>query len=191
MYQRKKEFLEIKEQLRKGISVKDTYEEETIGTCEVGYTEKEMICVATYFTTAGKLLEKQITITKEKPYYPEPTSSFKEAPIMIETIKKLTEMPSVILILNNTTKNNTLSNASHVGVQLNCATIGITTKGTEEKQIQTKKFANPLSISLGHNISQETAERIIKKQLQGHKLPEPLHMTHKILNKVRKGRRIE
>ena len=53
--------------------------------------------------------------------------------------------------------------------------------------IKTKQFANPIYITPGHNISLNSAVEIIKKlSFEPYKLPLPLHLAHKYVNKLKK-----
>ena len=56
-------------------------------------------------------------------------------------------------------------------------------------EIKTKEFSNPLFVSPGHNISVETALDLISKSIvHPHKLPEPLHLAHKLGRKVTRNK---
>ena len=93
--------------------------------------------------------------------------------------------------------------ASHVGILLDTATIGVTKRlmlgEVKDKTVYvdkeargygliTKEHANPIYISPGHKISLKTSLEVIKKCIRlPHKLPEPLHLARKQGNKIREG----
>ena len=53
--------------------------------------------------------------------------------------------------------------------------------------VKTREYARPLYVSIGNMISLETAVELIKKLIvPPHKLPEPLHMAHRIADKEAK-----
>ena len=91
--------------------------------------------------------------------------------------------------------------ASHVGILLDAATIGVTKrlmlgevkdrtiyvdKEARGYELVTKEYANPIYVSPGHKISLKTSLEVIKNcMMPPHKMPEPLHIAHKHSNKAR------
>ena len=92
--------------------------------------------------------------------------------------------------------------ASHLGLILNKPTIGVTDKmdlGRIEQgkimigldlagfEIKTREHANPIFISPGHLITPGAALELVSKSIiYPHKMPEPLHLAHKLGKKKSK-----
>ena len=119
----------------------------------------------------------------------------------MEAFNQLDEEPDLLLVKGEGVLHpRRLGIASHLGLELNLATIGIQDSLTfgdlqDGKilidgqvagfEIKTKEFSNPLFISPGHNVSLETIKEIIPKTIiHPHKLPEPLHLAHKLGRKL-------
>ena len=127
--------------------------------------------------------------------------AYREMPAIIEAVNQLDEEPDLLLVKGEGIVHpRGLGIAAHLGLELNLATIGIQDSLTfgdlqDGKilidgqvagfEIKTKEFSNPLFISPGHNVSLETIKEIIPKTIiHPHKLPEPLHLAHKLGRKV-------
>ena len=127
--------------------------------------------------------------------------AYREMPAIIEAVNQLEEEPDLLLVKGEGIVHpRGLGIAAHLGLELNLATIGIQDSLTfgdlqDGKilidgqvagfEIKTKEFSNPLFISPGHNVSLETIKEIIPKTIiHPHKLPEPLHLAHKLGRKV-------
>ena len=92
--------------------------------------------------------------------------------------------------------------ASHVGILLDAATIGVTKnlmlgevkdgtiyveKEARGYELITRKHAKPIYLSPGYKVSLKKSLEIIKNCIrEPHKLPEPLHLAHKYGKKVKK-----
>src|SRR3989338_3665354 len=127
--------------------------------------------------------------------------AYREMPAIIEAVNQLDEEPDLLLVKGEGIVHpRGLGIAAHLGLELNLATIGIQDSLTfgdlqDGKilidgqvagfEIKTKEFSNPLFISPGHNVSLETIKEIIPKTIiHPHKLPEPLHLAHKLGRKL-------
>ena len=146
--------------------------------------------------------EKHATADAKIPYM----SSFmfyREGPAVIEAFSKLEHKPDVLMINGNGILHpRRIGMASHLGILLDTATIGIAKRLSlgeiKEKTIYVDKeargyefisreHAKPLYVSPGNKVSLKTSFDIVKKCIQyPHKLPEPLHLAHKYSNRVRK-----
>lgn len=126
--------------------------------------------------------------------------AYREMPAIIEAYNQLEEEPDVLLVKGPGVLHPLkFGIASHLGLVLNKSTIGIQDKlfvGKVEKgkilvdneilgfEITTKNFSNPLYISPGHLISLGSVLNLIPKIIIfPHKMPEPLHLAHKIARK--------
>jgi len=127
--------------------------------------------------------------------------AYREMPAIIEAFNRLEEEPDMLLVKGEGVLHpRRLGIASHLGLELNIPTIGVQDKLTfgniEDGKIivdgqvlgfviKTNEFSNPLFASPGHNVSLKTVSEIIPKTIvHPHKLPEPLHLAHKLGRKV-------
>src|SRR3989344_4493123 len=127
--------------------------------------------------------------------------AYREMPAIIEAVNQLEEEPDLLLVKGDGILHpRGLGIASHLGLELNMPTIGVQDTLTfgelqEGKimidgkvagfEIKTKEFSNPLFVSPGHNVSLQTVQEIIPKMIvHPHKLPEPLHIAHKLGRKM-------
>lgn len=128
---------------------------------------------------------------------------YREGPAIMEAFSKLEQKPDVLLVNGSGILHpRRIGMASHLGILLDIATIGVTKRlmlgEVKERTIYadkeargykliTKEHAKPIYISPGHKISLKTSREIVKKCIQyPHKLPEPLHLAHKYANKIKK-----
>ena len=90
--------------------------------------------------------------------------------------------------------------ASHIGIALDKPTIGVSKRllhGEVKEgkvydnghvigfELETKENGKPIYVSPGHKVSLNTALQLIKENLKGHKMPEYLHLAHKLTNKIK------
>lgn len=157
-----------------------------------------------------QLLDKTTAQLHQKfPYVPG-YLGFREAPALVEVVKKIKVLPDLIMVDGHGISHpRGLGIATHIGVLLNCPTIGVAKSilvghaegelGAEpgsqvplirrNQQIatllRTKKNANPLIISTGHRISLSTAVTLVQQSLRGYRLPEPTRQAHLAANYYR------
>ena len=127
---------------------------------------------------------------------------YRDGPALIEAFNMLDNKPDVLIIeANGILHPRRIGMASHAGIVLDTAAIGVTKRlmlgeireGTiyVEKEARgyelvTREHANPIYVSPGHKISLKTSLEVIKKCMRfPHKLPEPLHIAHKHGNTIR------
>jgi len=145
-----------------------------------------------------KFLEQKSYVLHDPLPYAPGFSAYREMPAMIEAYNKLDEEPDVILVKGEGILHpRRIGLASHLGLILNKPTIGVMAKlpyGKVEKgkilfnneiagfEITTKEHANPVYISPGHLITLGSALNLVSKSIIfPHKMPEPLHLAHKLL----------
>jgi len=148
-----------------------------------------------------KVVDRAYVVGKvEFPYIPG-FLAYREAPFIIKAYEKLKQKPDLMLVAGNGVLHpRKFGLASHLGIALDLATIGVAKallcgtvredsiyldKDVVGKLLKTKEFSKPIYVSVGHKISLSKALEIVKKCLKGHKLPEPLHLTHKFCVKIR------
>ena len=135
--------------------------------------------------------------------------SFREAPAIITAFRALKIKPDLLVIDGGGINHPRFAGlATHVGVILNMATIGVTKNilcGTGElpdeegdaciikykgKEIayylKSRKGSRPIIVAPGHKVSLATSLMLIKNCIRKHKLPEPTRIAHLCANKIKK-----
>ena len=152
------------------------------------------------------VMDKELKVVEEKwvegeikvPYIPG-FLSFRELPLMKKVIEKVEYRPQITFVSGNGILHpRFLGIGSHLGVELNIATIGIAKKllcgELKRDKIICKdrlvgiKYGN-IYISPGHRISIESALEYTKKMMGGHRLPEPLFLADKISREIAKDKK--
>jgi len=149
-----------------------------------------------------KVIEKKYAVKESVIPYMPGYLFYREGPAILEAYNLLENKPDLIFIDGNGILHpRRIGLASHVGLLLDKPVIGIAKKlliGKEKRnevevdnevraiKIASKEFAKPIYVSPGHKISLRTAFKITKEFLDGtHKLPVPLKLAHKYVNKVK------
>lgn len=177
------------------------------------YDPKQLIYASSVVLDAQTLeiLETSHIMQVQKfPYVPG-FLGFREAPALVEAYQQLKQKPSLIFVDGHGISHpRGLGIASHIGVLLDCPTIGVaknllvgkpaTPLGNEigattpviwkdkiiAMLLRSKARSNPLIISTGHRISLNSAVELVKKYLRGYKLPEPTRQAHLSANAFRR-----
>ena len=190
-----------KEQLKltRKVQIRDGFEQlKTIGgvSC-TNFEDKLLATVVVCEFPSMKLLEKQTAILHNPLPYQPGFIAFREMPIMLEAVNKLEQDPDLLLVKGTGIAHvRKIGIASQLGLSLNLPTIGVTDKivsGRVENgkinlrgeivgfEIKTREHSKPIYCSPGHLIFLGSVLQIIPKTVQyPHKMPEPLHITHKI-----------
>ncbi|MCI4624678.1 MAG: endonuclease V [Candidatus Magnetoovum sp. WYHC-5] len=154
--------------------------------------------------TLEKIDEKVSIMDVEFPYVPG-FLSFREAPVLMESIGKLIKIPDIILVDGQGIAHpRRLGIASHIGVTLDIPTVGVAKSrligihkdpginrgdwqylmdnngDTIGVILRTKKGIKPLYISPGHLINIEDSKEIALKCSHKYRLPEPIRCAHLI-----------
>jgi len=187
------------------VSLKDSFDElSSIAGCDQVVIGNEIYsCVVVCGYGTMEVIEKSYASRKvEFPYIPG-FLAYREAPVIIDAFSKLKKKPDLMFVDGDGILHpRRYGIASHLGLVLNIATIGIAKKlligRVEEDKIfvsdelrgmklETKTAANPIYLSPGHNISVQKAFEITKHCIRPpHKLPEPIHLAHKFVNRIKK-----
>ncbi len=130
--------------------------------------------------------------------------AYREGKSITDAYIKLKEKPSIMMFTGSgILHQRRIGLASHMGILLDIPTIGVSKSllcGEEKSSkihfegkiageaVPTREHANPIFVSPGHKISLKTSVEIVKNCIKPpHKLPEPLHLAHKLGNKVKEG----
>lgn len=191
------------EKLSHRISLRDTFSEiRAIGgaVCQQ-MGNKLLASVVVCEFPSFKIKEKKNYLLENPLPYKPGFEAYREMPAIIEAFNRLEEEPDIMLVKGpGILQPRRLGIASHLGLALNIPTIGVQDAlhfGTVQDgkvlvdgeilgfEIKTKEHSNPIYVSPGHNISLGTMLNIVTKTIvPPHKLPEPLHLAHKLGRKI-------
>jgi deoxyribonuclease V len=172
-----------------------------IAAVENSFFKNKIVSAVMVFNSDMELIEQNYSSEILKfPYLPG-FRAYRELPAMIDAFQKIEESPDFVFIHGHGILHPRLGLASHFSVSTSVPSIGIADsilegeikgdyvfiKGKKAgKILQSKKGSKPLYISPGNLISIKTAYELAEKLIQPpHKLPEPLHITHKYAKKTR------
>jgi len=197
-----------KEQYRlaKRVDLKDGFKEiKTIGGVEcVVVEEKLLACIVVCEYPSMKIIEeKSFLLNDPLPYRPGFTA-YRELPAMVEAVNMLDQEPDILLVKGaGIVHPRNIGVASHLGLALNLPTIGVTDKLSfgnvnEGKilfkdnhlgfEIVTREHAKPVYVSPGYQVSLATVKYLLPQTIHyPHKMPEPLHLAHKLGKKKAKN----
>lgn len=198
------ELKKVEKEVLKGISIKDVnIGIKTIAAFDIGFSKNKVICSAIVFEYPSlKVIEEKTKISDELMPYSPNLVAFREGPAIIELYRELENKPDILIIDGNGALHpNRVGVASYVGVLLNKPSIGVAKEliygNLEEDKIlfnseikgyaiKTKDYARPVFVMPGHNISIEKAVEVIKNSASSEfKLPLPLHLAHRLTNKIK------
>ena len=184
------------------VLLRDSFDKiKTIGGTECLPVGDKLLAVVTVCEFPSlKLIDKQTYLLDQPLPYKIGFQSYREMPAIIEAFNKLEQEPDVLLVkgmgINHPRK---FGIASHLALSLNIATIGIVAKSTTGKiekgkimlnndvvgfEIKTREHANPVYAAPGSNITLGSVLDVVSKSIRfPHKLPEPMHIAHKIAKK--------
>ncbi len=195
-----------KEQLKlaKKVSMVDSVKNiKTVAGADQAYVEGKVISsIAVCDYKSLKVIEEKNVAADAKIPYKSSYLFYRDGPAVIEAFSKLENKPDILIIeANGILHPRRIGLASHVGILLDAATIGVTKrlmlgevkdrtiyvdKEARGYELVTKEYANPIYVSPGHKISLKTSLEVIKNcMMPPHKMPEPLHIAHKHSNKAR------
>ena len=136
--------------------------------------------------------------------------SFREAPAILNAFRTLDTKPDLLLLDGGGINHPRFAGlATHVGVTLDIATIGVTksflcgtsTIPTEEGEacvinyqdrevgyyLKSKKASKPIIVAPGHKVSVETSLELVRNCIRTNKLPEPIRIAHLCANTIKKN----
>jgi len=199
------ELKDIQRKTAKQVSTEDSFEEvKYIAGFDVAFVGDQAICgCAVLDAKTLEVKEKRHLVVKAPMQYVPGFLAFREGPIIMQLYYDLEYDPDVIMVDGHgILHEGNAGLASFVGVELAKPVIGVakTLLAGEEKgddillngevcgaKVRTKEHANPVYVSPGNMISLKTCIEWVKKTIvPPHKLPEPLHVAHKVARKMSK-----
>ena len=175
----------------------------TFGGCDCAYLNNTVIAAVVVCDDKMQVIEKQTAVLQNDFPYLSGMLYYREGAAIKEAYAKLKHKPDILLVDGNGVLHPLRCGlASQLGVELGQATIGVAKTrllGEEDEagnievgneiigaEARLKEHAKPLYVSVGHKISLKTAVEIVQKTtVPPHKLPEPLHMAHRLADKTR------
>jgi deoxyribonuclease V len=167
-------------------------------------------CVVLSKSNLKVIESRSVEETQEFAYIPG-LLGFREAPSLIHAYEALQQKPDLIMIDGHGICHpRGLGIASHIGVLLDCPTIGVAKSiligepegdlgykaGSKTRLLwkgnvvgsllRSKDGCRPLIISPGYKISLETSIELVLEALRGYRLPEPTKQAHIAANRARK-----
>lgn len=174
---------------------------------------KKLLCGIIVFSYPGlEPIEKVHCAVEEKfPYIPG-LLAFREAPAIVETLKKVKNKPDIIMIDGQGLAHpRSFGIACHIGVVLNVPTIGVAKKRlfgeyTEPEKlkgswsklknksdnevigavVRTKDNVKPVFVSIGNRIDLESSVKLTLDCSAGYRIPEPTRQADRFVSQLKK-----
>lgn len=199
---------EAQQSVAKQVSTEDAIKPEDIryiAGFDLAYAGDKVVCAAVVLNfKTMQIVEKKYSISKTAMAYVPGFLAFREGPPIMQTYFDLECEPDILLIDGHGIAHPLRCGlASYVGVELDKPTIGVAKKllvgevkdgkifveGEERgRVVKTREYAKPVYVSPGHKVSIESAAGIVKKCIvPPHKMPEPLHIAHRLASKILEG----
>lgn len=148
-----------------------------------------------------EIIEKQYAVEKAKMPYISGFRTYREGAAITAAYAKLSNRPDVMIFYGHGILHpRKIGLASHMGILLDQPSIGIANKtscgvlkgnkvyiGDEAvgELVETRTHSKPIYVSPGYKMSLKTSvEIVINSMRPPHKLPEPLHLSHRYLKEV-------
>lgn len=190
--------------LARKVILKESFKEaETIGGADCAFYSNKIVAAVVVCDKEMNVVEKKFSVMDVKLPYMPGFLFYREGPAIADAYSKLDKKPDVLMVDGNGILHPLrMGIASQLGVMLDQATIGVAKNlllgernddgrilvGSEIRGIEarTREYAKPLYISPGHKISLEKSAEIAKNSIRPpHKLPEPLHLAHRLANNIK------
>lgn len=195
---------EEQSRLAKKVILKDEFEDiKIVAGVEVIFLNRKLVCsIASYGYKTMELKEESYEVMESNLPYISGFRVYREGKAITNAYLKLKEKPTIIMFAGNGILHpRRLGLASHMGILLDQPSIGVVKKllcgelknnkvylegKIVGEAVITREHANPIFVSPGHKISLKTSVEIVKNCIKPpHKMPEPLHVAHKLGNKVK------
>jgi deoxyribonuclease V len=204
---------QIQESLVSSIQVRDfTNPIHSVAGADVSITNDKELLIGGFCLFSYPELEPSYTAVATKaatfPYVPG-LLSFREIPVLLEAWKQLSAKPDVIICDGQGIAHpRGLGLASHLGLLLNCPTVGCAKKrlvGDHDRVdvirsswqpltlnhsligcvLRTRDHVKPVFVSPGHMVGFDQARELVLATCIKYRLPEPIRAAHKLVNEVR------
>lgn len=203
----------LQERIATKVVIEDRFKKpiKRVAGFDVTYLDDEAIAAAVTMDHGTLRVVEEKTTKGKVPFPYIPTFlGFREGPLIIRLAKNLKLEPDVIMVNSHGIAHPLFCGcASHVGVSLGKATIGVAGsklcgeyEGKPEKVgdwvslkhrerivgavLLSKPSSRPIFVSVGHMVTLKTAVEIVKYFLTMHKFPEPVRLAHKLANRTKK-----
>lgn len=170
------------------------------GTACIQLKDKILACIVVCEFPSMKILENSTYLLHNPLPYHQDFTAYREMPALIEAYNKLNQEPDLLLVEGEGILHpRKFGIASHLGLALNKSTIGVQDKliiGNLQNgkitinqeivgfEIKSREHSKPIYISPGHLITLGTTLNLLTQTIQHpHKMPEPIHLAHKIARK--------
>ncbi|NOZ81419.1 MAG: endonuclease V [DPANN group archaeon] len=201
------DIIKLKEEqlkLAKKISLEDGFSEINLiaGADQIMVGDSILSVIVVLDAESLKIVDAAHVVQKPKFKYIPGLLAYRESPIMVEAFSKLRRRPDLLFVKGNGILHpRGIGLASHVGLLLDVPTIGVAKKlvlGKEEQEalyiddklvgfsLMTREHAKPIYISPGHLISLDSAREVTERFCIGQKMPEPLHIAHRMGAKLKR-----
>lgn len=184
-----------------------------VAGADISYSkiDNRLFAAVVVFTFPGLEIIEQAEVQDQAVFpYISGLLSFREAPTLLTAFTRLQHGPDVILVDGQGIAHpRRLGLASHLGVLLDCPTIGCAKTRLIGKYVEpgeqkgdrsllqhggetigmvlrTRTRTRPLFISVGHKIDLDTAVSIVLACTRTYRLPEPTRQAHLLANRLRK-----
>jgi deoxyribonuclease V len=173
-----------------------------IAAFDCSFVGREVVCAAVVVDAQTMEVVERQTITRPSqiPYIPGYTA-FREGPLILELYYSLEHEPDVIMVDGEGIAHPDGGGlATYIGVELAKPVIGVSKEllvgelvedgimlngSLVGKRVVTKQHARPLFVSPGNLISINAAAQLALTTVRPpHKMPEPLHIAHRIADKA-------
>jgi deoxyribonuclease V len=207
------EAIRIQKELRKRLRLRAPKTPfKTVAAADVSYSRTDERLFAAFLTFSYPDLTLLETATARGrsffPYIPG-LLSFREAPILLKALSKLSRKPDVILIDGQGIAHpRSMGIASHLGILLRLPSIGCAKSRLFGKEaepgpergsfvplreqektvgmiVRTRTGVKPVYVSPGHKMDLETSVKIVLSLCRGYRIPEPLRQAHIFVNQLR------
>jgi len=193
----------IAKQVKTGDAVK-IEEIKTLAGFDVAFFGDKAVCAAVVlgFPSMTVLERTHVLFKPDMPYIP-CFRAFREGQAILQAYYDLEHDPDVLFVDGHGIAHPMGAGlASYVGVELEKPCVGVAKSlllgeisddkvliGDDVRGmlVKTKEHAKPVIVSPGHLISVQTAAELVRKCIvPPHKLPEPLHVAHRLADKLAK-----
>ncbi len=192
------------------VVIKDQFEKlEKIAGVDVSYANGVAYGALTLWKGEEEIDEVAVKMDIKFPYIPT-YLSYREMPVLLELLKEVERPDAIMVDGNGYLHPRNLGLASHLGVVTDIPTVGVAKSlllGEVDGNIthsypispvfhsgkvvgyaflSSSRAKNPIYISAGHRMSQDTALELVKRY-SIYKIPEPVRHAHASANETRKG----